>query len=239
MRTNLMATVSLVEACRDQGCQAVVHAGSSSEYGIKDHAPPESEPLEPNSDYAVSKSAATMFCRQVARRDGLHAVTLRLYSAYGPYEEPRRLVPQLVSHGLRGQLPPLVGPTIARDFVAVDDVVEAFVLAAGGTTSEPGAVYNVGSGVQVSIAQLVALARRVLDVEVEPDWASMPPRNWDTDTWVADSRRIREDLGWVPRVGLEEGFTRTVEWLLENPQLADVYGVSPGSRSSLARPRVG
>jgi nucleoside-diphosphate-sugar epimerase len=93
--------------------------------------------------------------------------------------------------------------------------------------------------VQVSIAQLVALARRVLDVEVEPDWASMPPRNWDTDTWVADSRRIREDLGWMPRVGLEEGFTRTVEWLLENPQLADVYGVSPGSRSSLARPRVG
>lgn len=247
-RTNLLATVGLVEACRDAGCEAVVHAGSSSEYGIKDHAPAESEPLEPNSDYAVAKAAATMFCRQVARRDGLRAVTLRLYSAYGPYEEPRRLVPQLVSHGLRGALPPLVNPTIARDFVAVDDVVEAFVLAARVTSPEPGAIYtspepgaiyNVGSGVQTSIAQLVALARRVLDIEVEPDWASMPPRNWDTDTWVADSRKIREELGWAPRIGLEEGFTRTVEWLLEHRGLWDVYDVRPGSRSSLAGPRIG
>jgi dolichol-phosphate mannosyltransferase len=238
MRTNLMATVRLVEACRDAGCEAVVHAGSSSEYGIKDHAPSESEVLEPNSDYGVSKSAATMFCRQVARRDGLRAVTLRLYSVYGPYEDPRRLVPRLASHGLRGELPPLVSPTIARDFVAVDDVVDAFVLAAARGTPEAGAVYNVGSGVQTSIAQLVALARRVLDVEVEPDWASMPPRIWDTDTWVADSRRIRDDLGWAPRIGLEEGFTRTAEWLLENRRLWPVYDVRPGSRSSLAGPRV-
>ena len=239
LRTNLLATVGLVEACRDAGCEAVVHAGSSSEYGIKDHAPSESEPLEPNSDYAVAKAAATMFCRQVARRDGLRAVTLRLYSAYGPYEEPRRLVPRLASHGLRGALPPLVNPTIARDFVAVDDVTEAFVLAARRPSPEPGAIYNVGSGVQTSIAQLVALARRVLDIEAEPDWASMPPRSWDTDTWVADSRKIREELGWAPRIGLEEGFTRTVEWLLENPALWDVYDVRPGSRSSLAGPRVG
>jgi dolichol-phosphate mannosyltransferase len=239
LRTNVIATVGLVEACRDAGCEAIVNAGSSSEYGIKDHAPSESEALEPNSDYAVSKSAATMFCRQVARRDGVRAVTLRLYSAYGPYEDPRRLVPQLASHGMRGALPPLVSPTIARDFVAVDDVVEAFVLAARRTSPEAGAVYNVGSGVQTTIAQLVALARRVLDIDAEPEWASMAPRIWDTDTWVADGRRIRSELGWVPRVGLEEGFTRHVEWLLENRQLWDVYGVGPDPRPSLAGPRVG
>jgi dolichol-phosphate mannosyltransferase len=240
LRTNVMATVALVEACRAVDSEAVVHAGSSSEYGIKDHAPSETESLEPNSDFAVSKCAATMFCRQVARRDGLHVVTLRLYSAYGPYEDPRRLVPQLASHGLRGELPPLVSPTIARDFVAVDDVIEAFVLAArSGVSAEAGAVYNVGSGVQTSIAQLVGLARRVLDLDVEPQWASMPERSWDTDTWVADSRKIREELGWAPRVGLEQGFTRTVEWLLENRQLWELYDVRPGSRSSLAGYRVG
>jgi nucleoside-diphosphate-sugar epimerase len=144
-------------------------------------------------------------------------------------------VPRLVSHGLRGALPPLVSPTIARDFVAVDDVVEAFVLAARSPSAEPGAVYNVGSGMQTSIGQLVALARRVLDIEVEPDWASMAPRVWDTDTWVADSRKIREQLGWAPRVGLEEGFTRTVEWLRDNPQLWGVYDVRPSPAASALR----
>lgn len=233
-RTNVTGTVGLLEACRDAGCEAVVHAGSSSEYGLKDHAPSESEVLEPNSDYGVAKAAATMFCRQLARRDGIPVVTLRLYSAYGPFEDPRRLVPRLVSHGLRGALPPLVSPTIARDFVAVEDVIEAFLLAVRRPAPEPGAVYNVGSGVQTSISQLVALARRVLDVTVEPEWASMPPRVWDTDTWVADSRRIRDELGWVPRVGLEEGFTRTVEWLLENPHVWNVYDVRGTSPASLA-----
>lgn len=98
---------------------------------------------------------ATAFCRYVAQRHGFNAVTLRLYSVYGPYEDPRRLIPTLISLGMRNQLPPLVSPDVARDFVAVEDVVDAFMLSAADPGIERGAIYNVGTGVQTTIRDAV------------------------------------------------------------------------------------
>jgi dolichol-phosphate mannosyltransferase len=183
----------------------VVVAGSSSEYGLKDHAPSEDELPAPNSAYAAAKAEATA----LAVEQG--AVVLRLYSAYGPWEEPDRLVPTLLGRALEGELPPLVSPRIARDFVHVDDVCEAFVTAA--RDAPAGRVYNVGSGRQTTIAEIVDVVRRLAGVETEPDWGSMPDRGWDTETWVANPERIREELGWEARIVLEEGLDRTLAWL--------------------------
>src|SRR5205085_63861 len=130
IQTNLLGTVNLVEACIAAGCAAIVNTGSSSEYGFKDHAPTETEWLEPNSHYAVTKASATLFCHYTAQHwEGL-LPTLRLYSVYGPYEEPSRLLPTVILHGLQNRLPPLVNPEIARDYIAVDDVCDAYLLAA-------------------------------------------------------------------------------------------------------------
>ncbi len=197
--TNVVGTRNALSAG-----ERVVVAGSSSEYGLKPHAPGEDEPLEPNSAYAAAKAAATT--------DALErgAVALRLYSAYGPWEEPDRLIPTLLGRALQGELPPLVSPRVARDFVYVDDVCEAFVLAA---RAEPGRVYNVGSGRQTTVAETVEVTRKLLGIHAEPHWGSMPDRSWDTETWVANPERIKRELGWEPRVELEEGLRRTLDWL--------------------------
>jgi dolichol-phosphate mannosyltransferase len=214
--TNILATMNLVESCTRVGFDAFVNAGSSSEYGFKDHAPSETEDLEPNSPYAVTKAAATLYCQCLGKTRGLPIVTLRLYSVFGPFEEPSRFLPSLVLRGLAGSLPPLVGPDTARDFVYVDDVVEAFILAAKRPHLEPGAVYNVGSGVQTTIREVVALARRELAVAARPKWGSMAQRRWDTTIWVANTGKIREVLGWHPQVGFAEAFRLTVEWFRRN-----------------------
>ena len=227
--TNVLGTVSLVEACRRVDSEAFVHAGSSSEYGFKDHAPAEDEALEPNSHYAVAKAAATTLCRYAAYHEGFPAVTLRLYSVYGPWEEPGRLVPNLVARGMRNELPPLVHPETAHDFVAIDDVVDAFLLAAQRAPHRAGAIYNVGSGEQTTLAELVDIARRELSVEAEPQWGSAAPRTWDTASWVADTSRIRTDLGWTPGLGLAEGFRRTAAWLQSTPSVWHRYDVRAGS----------
>src|SRR5215470_6587390 len=130
VETAVVGTMNLVRACVDVGFEAFVNTGSSSEYGFKDHAPAEHEALDPNSYYAVNKAWATHFCRYTAVDRGLPLCTLRLYSVYGPWEEPRRLMPTLIRRGLAGALPPLVGPDTARDYVSVDDVTEAYVCAA-------------------------------------------------------------------------------------------------------------
>ena len=222
LKTNVLGTASLLDACLRVGFEAFVNTGSSSEYGFKDHPPHEDESLEPTSPYAVSKAAATLYCAQAARASGAPIVTLRLYSAYGPWEEPRRLIPQLIARGLEGRLPPLASPDTARDYVYAADVCDAFLLAAR-KRHEPGAVYNVGTGVQTTLRQAVEATRRVLGVTAEPTWKSMPDRSWDTSTWVADSSLVKARLGWAPATSLDRGLRLTADWLAGNPHVKDRY----------------
>jgi UDP-glucose 4-epimerase len=217
VRTNIQGTMSLVSACLHTGFAAFVNTGSSSEYGFKDHAPAESEPIEPNSHYAVTKAAATMFCRHTAQDKHVHLPTLRLYSVFGPYEEPGRLLPALIVRGLRGELPPLANPDVARDFVYVDDVVEAYLLAAAVPADEWGAIYNVGTGVQTTLGDAVAVAREVLQITANPEWSSMPNRVWDANVWISDNRKLRSQLGWQPARTFAEGFRAMVDWFRQGP----------------------
>jgi dolichol-phosphate mannosyltransferase len=124
-------------------------------------------------------------------------------------------MPQLVAAASNGQLPPLVDPLVARDFVHVDDVCEAIIVAAarGGA----GAVYNVGSGVQTTLAELVELVRARFGVLADPQWSTMERRVWDTHTWVADPSRIEAELGWKATTALEDGLWRFAEWMAADP----------------------
>jgi len=223
VQTNILGTINLVETCIKVGFESFVNTGSSSEYGFKAHAPSEQEWLEPNSYYAVGKASATLFCRYTAQSRKLHLPTLRLYSVYGPYEEPTRLMPALIVRGLRGQLPPLVNPEIARDYVYVDDISEAYLLAATKSGQELGAVYNLGSGVQTSLREVVAAARKLMDIKVEPAWGAMPNRQWDTNVWVANNQKARDELGWRPQYSFERGLKQTLSWLRNNLALLSYY----------------
>jgi nucleoside-diphosphate-sugar epimerase len=223
VRTNIAGTINLVEACLKTGFASFVNTGTSSEYGYKDHPPCENACLEPNSHYAVTKASATMYCRYTGQSRGMHIPTLRLYSVYGPFEDPGRLIPTLVREGLTGQLPPLVNPGAMHDFVFIEDVVEAYLLAAGKAGQESGVVYNVGTGRQTSLGEIVACARRIMKIDVEPRWGSMPDRRWDTGNWVADSQKIRKELGWRPKYNLEQGLSSVVEWFQSDPTLRNIY----------------
>jgi nucleoside-diphosphate-sugar epimerase len=222
IETNLLGTANLLNAAIDSGLEAFVNAGSSSEYGLKDHAPDEYEAIDPNSDYAVTKAAATNYVRNTARARGVKAITLRLYSAYGPYEEPTRLMPRLLVKGLQGQLPPLVDPEVARDYVYVDDVVEAFILVAANGEADACGVYNLASGRQTSLRELIEIAGQVLPIRATPRWGSMANRSWDTATWVGNSRRLQA-LGWRPRRDLRQGLTEMLGWYQAHEQLHRLY----------------
>jgi nucleoside-diphosphate-sugar epimerase len=215
VQTNLQGTINLVQASLLAGVERLVNAGSSSEYGYKDHPAKESECAEPNSHYAVTKAAATLFCQHTARREHLPISTLRLYSAFGAFEDPDRLMPKLIVEGRKGGFPPLVNPDIARDYVHVDDVVDAFLLAASNGNHQCGGIYNVCTGVQSSLEDVVNVARHVLSVKTEPIWGSMPGRQWDTNSWVGDNGLIRESLGWKPRYSLRDGFQQMANWYME------------------------
>ena len=219
IHTNYLSTVNLIETCIKTGFEAFINTGSSSEYGIKDHAPTEHEALEPNSYYAATKAAASLFCRYVAQRHNRPMFTLRLYSVYGAFEEPGRLIPQMILKGLAGEFPPLTDPNIARDFVFSEDAVGSyFVVAESAASLPPGEIYNVGTGQQTTIEDVVKVATEVFELQREPVWNSMPNRSWDSSVWVANNHKLC-GIGWKPQYGFRAGFLKTVAWFRQNADL--------------------
>src|SRR5687768_5945066 len=221
--TNIWGCIHLLDACHDAGVEAFINAGSSSEYGHLDHAASENDRLEPNSHYAITKATATHYCQFTARAKNVNAVTVRLYSVYGPFEAPGRLIPTLMVHGLHGQLPPLVSPQTARDFVYVDDAVDAMMTLAAAPSVPRGAIYNVCTGVQTTMREVVDLARAAMRVPAEPAWGTMPERAWDTNVWVGSPARLEREIGWRAPTDLAEGFHRTLQWLQGEPEHLQMY----------------
>ena len=221
IETNIEGTINLVEASKKAGFESFVNVGSSSEYGFKDHAPKEDEFLDPNSYYALAKAFSSMFSRHVSIKEEINIVTLRPYSVYGPFEEPSRLIPTLIRKGMEGTYPPLVNPKTARDFIYVDDFIDACVKAAEKTDHDLGAIYNVGSEVQTALLEVVEVVKNVFQIKEEPEWGTMEQKSWDTDTWVSNSAKCRETLGWYAKYSFEQGFRAFTEWYKEQDKNKD------------------
>jgi UDP-glucose 4-epimerase len=222
-QSNVLGTATLLAAAERHGCLVLINTGTSSEYGDCDHAPREDEPPRPNSDYAATKTTATWLCQR-ARSRGVPVTTLRLYSAYGPYEEERRLIPTLVRSALAGGWPRLAAPTVVRDYVYIEDVIDAYVAAASTPHTTP--IYNVASGVQTSLQEVVESAAKLFSIQVRPEWGGYPMRAWDTRTWVGNPGLIRSELGWQATTTLTDGLARTAEWFSAHPM-----GVSSAKQS--------
>lgn len=234
-QTNSQSIVNLTCLLAQRPFAAFVHAGSSSEYGTNSAAPAEDSVCEPNSHYAVSKVAAATYLRYMGKERGFPCATLRLYSVYGPLEDTSRLVPNLLREALRGKLPPFVDPRTSRDFVHVDDVCAAFVLAA--VQMRPalyGEAFNIGSGTKTTIAELADLVRRVFQVAEEPRFGSMEGRAWDLADWYSDPRKAMQVLGWRATIGLDEGLRSSARWVAG---LSDAEFTSSSKKEAGSRKR--
>ncbi len=212
-RTNFLSTIHLLEALKTRGFEAYVHAGSSSEYGLNAAGPSEGDEPVPNSHYAVSKLGNANLLKFYGRIQALPVINLRLYSVYGPYEEPDRLIPVLVEKMREGGLPPLVAPSISRDFIYVTDVTRAFIAAAARMSPElRGESFNIATGRKTTMKDLAGLARKAFQVGAEPVFGSMPNRRWDVENWHGNPSKAEKLLGWKAEVGLEDGLRTTLSW---------------------------
>ena len=211
-QTNFNFTSRLLARLEKRGIASYIHAGSSSEYGDRAAGPREDDPVAANSDYSVSKVASANLLHFYGKRKKFPCANLRLYSVYGPYEDSSRLIPNVIRRGLEGGYPEFVSPEISRDFVYVDDVVEAFLDAAL-HLEEPayGESFNIGAGRKTTIGDVAAIARQEFGLQSDPQF-TMPERRWDVADWFANIDKARQVLKWAPRTPFCEGLERTVQW---------------------------
>lgn len=220
--TNYLSFIRLMEEISELDLSAYVHAGSSSEYGLNASSPIESEPLTPNSHYAVSKAATSQAIAFYGKTRGIPVVNLRLYSVYGPYEDSSRLIPALCEQSIHGKLPPFARQEVTRDFIHVDDVVEAFVDSALRISPDiAGESFNIGTGIQTSLSSLANLSKKLFGIHDEPQFIPGVGRAWDVDNWYADAKKAGDKLGWTAKIKLEDGLVQTKNWWQEYLANAD------------------
>lgn len=211
---NATGTLNLLAAARAVGCPRVVFASSCAIYG--DAATPpvrEDAPAQPLSPYAAQKLLGENYCLLYTSSLGVPAVALRFFNIYGPRQDPRSdyaaAVPSFLTRLLEGEPPVIYGTgEQTRDFVYVEDAVNACVLAAE-SVKAAGTIINIGSGRETSIRQLAAAAR-VASVEIEPEYA--PARQGEIARSCADITLARETLGYSPSTPLPEGLAKTLDF---------------------------
>ncbi len=215
---NTHGTLTILKAAADAGVRRVVHASSSSVYGGAASLPTaESEPLVPRSPYAVTKLAAEHYCRVFAELYGLETVALRYFNVYGPRQRPdatyAAVIPLFVDALLRGAAPTVHGDGLqSRDFTYISDVVGANLAAAQAPAAVcSGRAYNIAPGRAASLLDILRVLGRLLETTPEPRFVER--RAGDVMHSLADASAAARDLSFRCSVDLDDGLTRTVDWL--------------------------
>lgn len=210
---NMVGLVRVMEACRALPGVRLLFASSSTVYGNRpEPLRSETDTAEPITTYALTKYAGEHMLSMYAALHGFEHISLRLFNVYGPRQNPdhpyANVTCKFAHAAATGGGVALYGDGAqTRDFVFVDDVVEAFLLA---SEPRPRRIYNVGTGREASIRSLLDMVQKLAGVTLAVDQKGPWPN--DIKAIRANIDRLREDFNFEPRVGLEEGLARTIEF---------------------------
>jgi dTDP-glucose 4,6-dehydratase len=218
VEVNVMGTLNVLMAGRDHHVRRIVHTSTSEVYGTGQYVPiDEKHPLQGQSPYSASKIGADKIVESFVRSFGLPVATLRPFNTYGPRQSARAVIPTIITQALTCDEIRLGSLEPERDFTFVTDTAEGFLRLAEADAAI-GHEVNIGADSTLSIGELadkiLALLGRTLPIVAE-DVRKRPERSEVMRLW-ADNRKARELIGWTPSVSLDEGLTRTIEWIRSN-----------------------
>lgn len=216
LRTNVMGTYRVLELARRIRARRLVCAGTGFEYGAESKAV-ESRALCPVTAYAATKAAASLTLQAFARSNPFPVVVLRTFSVYGPGQARHFVVPYAVANAVADRPIRLRGATQRRDFVYIDDAISAYLKAAD-TACPAGECYNVGSGREVTVREVV---EEIVTLSGSKSEVVVSSGNSPHDASSADTSKSKRELGWQAETALADGLKRTIEWFADNRTLYD------------------
>jgi UDP-glucose 4-epimerase len=204
-RSNLQSTVNLLTLAAEKGCQRMVITGSLAE------PEPQNGELFPSAPYAAAKWASSGYARMFHALYKLPVVVARVFMVYGPAQQDlTKLIPYVTLSLLRGERPKISSGGRPVDWIYVSDVVDGF-MALAETPGIDGGTFEIGSGSLISIRDIVQKLARIVDPKGHVDFGALPDRPLEP-TRIAKTAETFASLGWKPKVTLEDGLERTVDW---------------------------
>ena len=215
IRTNVLGTQAVLDACRRHDIPRVVHIGTDEVYGSIDVGSwTEDSPLLPNSPYAASKASAELLARAYHRTFGLPVSTTRCSNNYGPYQFPEKVIPLFVTNLIDERRVPLYGDGMnVRDWLHVDDHCRGIQLVVD--RGDAGASYNIGGGEELSNRELTAVILQAMGRSWDDSVEQVPDRLGHDRRYSVDDSRLRA-LGYAPSKSFAQGIDETIQWYADN-----------------------
>ena len=230
--TNVKGTLNICQAAKEEGNIKVIHTSTSEVYGTAQYVPiDESHPLQAQSPYSATKIAADSMVMSFYNAFELPVVIARPFNTYGPRQSARAVIPTIITQIASGIKTIHVGDvTPTRDFNYVEDTCRG-LLALSESEDSIGEVVNIGSNHEISIADTLNLIKDLMgrDVEFVTDEQRLRPKKSEVFRLWCDNQKIRDLTGFEPKVSIQDGLQRTIEWITQPDNLrafkAEVYNV--------------
>lgn len=220
IQTNVQGTVNLLEALAGSGYERFVYTGTSEIYGDVGVPFREDAIVNPISPYSVSKYAGERYCRMFHAGYGWPIVMVRPFNAYGPWQSPDRVIPEIIARALRGEEIKMTQGMQTREFNYIDDLVDGFIRAAT-TPGVEGEVFNLGCGEEVSMRDLALMVLALMGNPIEPQFGALPDRPTEIWRMYCDGTKARGALGWTPQHSLADGLVKTIAWYTDEATKPD------------------
>ncbi|BAJ63733.1 GDP-mannose 4,6-dehydratase [Anaerolinea thermophila] len=218
VETNVLGTLNVLQACREIGISRLVHTSTSEVYGTGLYTPmDEKHPLHAQSPYAASKIGADKLVESFYCTYDLSAVTVRPFNTFGPRQSARAVIPTIISQALTSERIRIGNLTTKRDFTFVLDTVRGFLLA-GSVPGVEGETFNLGTGKEVTVGELIDRVAQILGKEliVEQERERFRPEKSEVMRLLSDFSKAQMRLGWAPEWTLSKGLKQTLEWIQEH-----------------------
>jgi NAD dependent epimerase/dehydratase len=214
VQTNIVGTANLLNACRGNNVEKIVHTSTSEVYGTAIYCPmDEKHPLQAQSPYSATKIAADKLAESYHRSFGLPVAIARPFNTYGPRQSARAIIPTMILQALNGEKLMLGSLDPTRDFTYVEDTVSGLIEVAKSPYSV-GEVINIGCGREISIGELVQVVLSIMGkkAQILKEDRRVRPEKSEVQRLMCDNSKARRLLGWEPRINLKEGLSQTIDW---------------------------
>lgn len=218
IKTNIEGTLNLLQTAQDCKVERFIHTSTSEVYGTARYVPiDEKHPLQGQSPYSASKIGADMIAESFHMSFELPVTTVRPFNTYGPRQSARAIIPTLIVQLLKKDKLRLGSLHPVRDFTYVTDTVEGFIKAAEADKIN-GEVINIGSAHGISIGDLAEKLMKMLGkgVAIECEEKRVRPSKSEVNKLICNNQKAKELIGWEPKVSLDEGLEKTINWFREN-----------------------
>lgn len=228
--TNVKGTLNLLQSARELGIEKFIQTSTSEVYGTAQFAPiTETHPINPQSPYAATKSAADFLALSFYKSFNLPVTVIRPFNTYGPRQSARAVIPTIITQLFKNKKTVKLGslhPT--RDLTYVEDTARGF-MSAFFSESSTGETVNLGNNSEISIGDLANLIAKLMGrkINIKTDAQRKRPCKSEVERLLADNSKARKILNWKPEIPLEKGLIRTIEWIKNNKDFykPDIYNV--------------